>query len=190
LMTAADFGDKQVVSNQLNSTMFGEDPGTAAYVLIPICAQFHYVYGESPYAIFLPSSPYAYGESPYAYGDQILTYEQSFLESRVEPEQGSRLLPVCILEIPIRIRRVTLIPVCIQGFPKKGSPYAYGDLRDSRMYTRIIQSLTVCIWEIFPYGKSSLVSPYVKISIWGSLYAYGDLSMHMVDPSMHTVGDR
>jgi hypothetical protein len=31
-MTAADFGDKRVVSNQLNSTIFGEDPGTAVYV--------------------------------------------------------------------------------------------------------------------------------------------------------------
>jgi hypothetical protein len=76
------------------------------------------------------------------------------------------------------------------GIAKKGSPYAYGDLRDTRMHTGIIQSLTVCIWEKFPYGKSSLVSPYAKFSIWGSLYAYGDLSMHTVDPSMHTVGNR
>jgi hypothetical protein len=31
-MTTADFGNKQVVSNQVNSMIFGEDPGTAAYV--------------------------------------------------------------------------------------------------------------------------------------------------------------
>jgi hypothetical protein len=31
-MTAADFGNKQVVFNQLNSMIFGEDPVTAAYV--------------------------------------------------------------------------------------------------------------------------------------------------------------
>jgi hypothetical protein len=40
------------------------------------------------------------------------------------------------------------------------SPYAYGDSRDPGMHTGIFQSLTVCIQEIFPYGKSSLVSPY------------------------------
>jgi len=35
--------------------------------------------------IFLPYSPYAYGESPYAYGDQFVTCQQTFLKSRVEP---------------------------------------------------------------------------------------------------------
>jgi hypothetical protein len=68
---------------------------------------------------------------------------------------------------------------CIQGLRK--SPYAYGDLRDPHMHTGIgwtlipvciwgfahpcmhtgiFQSFTVCIREIFPYGKLGLVSPY------------------------------
>ncbi len=32
LMTAEDFGNKQVVSNQLKLTKHREDPGTTAYV--------------------------------------------------------------------------------------------------------------------------------------------------------------
>jgi hypothetical protein len=31
-MTTVDFGNKQVVSNQSNSTISGKDPGTAVYV--------------------------------------------------------------------------------------------------------------------------------------------------------------
>ena len=46
----------------------------------------------------------------------------------------------------------------------------------------IFQSLTVCIWEIFPYRKSSLVSPYAN-------FPYRDRRMHMGIP-MHTGGDR
>jgi hypothetical protein len=66
------------------------------------------------------------------------------------------------------------------GIAKKGFPYAYGDLRDTRMHTGIIQSLTICIWEIFAHGKSSHVSPYAKIFYLGITvcirryqYAYG-----------------
>jgi hypothetical protein len=39
--------------------------------------------GSPHMQILSPSSPCAYGESLYAYGDQILTYQQSFQKSRV-----------------------------------------------------------------------------------------------------------
>ena len=63
------------------------DCQTVKFIMfIPICKQFHYAYGDSQYANFPPSSPYAYGESPYVYWDQFVTCQQSFLESCVEPD--------------------------------------------------------------------------------------------------------
>ncbi len=144
-----------------------------------------------PICNFLPFSPFAYGESPYVYRDQILTCQQAFLESRVKPDlfkcahqnMWLNFINPCMhmgmTVIPLCIRRVTLIPVCVRGLPKKWSLCAYGDLRDARMHTGMFQSLTICIWEIFPYEKSSLVSPYANFPIQALPYAYRDPRMHM-----------
>ena len=54
------------------------------YLLLPVCAQFCYAYGDYPYAkfpAFLPVPIQGVREFPYAYRDQILMYQQSFLES-------------------------------------------------------------------------------------------------------------
>ena len=58
---------------------------TGVYITPHLCTTSLCVRGV-PICVFLPSSPYAYWESPYAYRDQILTYQQSFLESSVEPD--------------------------------------------------------------------------------------------------------
>ncbi len=43
--------------------------------------------------------------------------------------------------------------------------------------------IPVRIMKFFPCGKSSLVSPYAKLYIQGSPYAYGDPRMHTGDLS-------
>ena len=57
-------------------------------MFIPICAQFHYAYGDSPYANFSGSCTFAYGDSPYAVciRGSVSDVLRSFLESRIESE--------------------------------------------------------------------------------------------------------
>ncbi len=78
------------------------------------------------------------------------------------------------------------------------SLYAYGeDLGNPRMHMPGTgQSLTICIWNPFPYGKSKLGSQSANFTIRGLPYAYAELCMHTSrdhkkilygDPHMHMV---
>jgi len=64
--------------------------------------------------------------------------------------------------------------VCIRRDKIYSPPYAYGDFLYPRTRTGTVQSLTVCITNLCAYGKTRLGSPYAKLCIWGSPYAYGD----------------
>ncbi len=56
-------------------------PYYLAYMLLPLCAQFCYANGDSPYAKFLAFLPVRIWGAPDANGDQFLMDQQSFLES-------------------------------------------------------------------------------------------------------------
>ncbi len=62
---------------------------------------------------FQPSSPYAYGESLYAYGDQFLTDQQSFLESRWKPSPPDKMaVKICLVWLLWeRFAVVILVPI-------------------------------------------------------------------------------
>ncbi len=113
-------------------------------------------------------SPYAYrdrDQSPYAYRDRWDPRMNTGIICHAIPVciRGSRSIPLCIWAScwsPYAYRDcMTLIPVCIWGSSSIQGMHT-GVLNNACMHTGIFQSLTVCIQELFPYEKSSLVSPY------------------------------
>ncbi len=145
--------------------------------VIPICAQFYYAYGESSYANFcLPPRMHMGSHRKHTRTRfwHISNLSLSNVLSKIFLSAHIKKHHRCCIICAVRIQRVTLILVCIWGLPKKGSLYAYGDLCNARMHTGIIQPLNICIWEIFPYGKSSFVSSYTNFPIQGLPYAYED----------------
>ena len=101
-------------------------------MLIPICAQFHYAYGDSPYANC---------------GDQFLTCQRSFLKSCVESElsHASR--------VESEFCKCTTCTLHVQNMKspytyrdQDQSPYAYGDQVNPCMHTGIAcHAIPVCI---------------------------------------------
>jgi hypothetical protein len=133
-------------------------------MLIPICAQFHYAYGDSPYANISGSPHVCIWGLPVCVQGSFLTCRRSFLESRIESEFSHALCDESeFCEYTTCTRHVQnmkspwgsrSIPVCIRGSSE--SPYAYGDCMscDPRMHTGIkinprmhteIAEIPVCI---------------------------------------------
>ena len=140
------------------------------YMLIPICTQFHYAYGDSPYATFSGSPhvriwglPIRGSVSDVSAIFPRVTCESEFSHAtRDESEfcmhnimHTPRPKQIAWHEIAVCIWGSRSIPVCIWGSSE--SPYAYGDCMscdprmhigikiDPRMHTEIAE-FPVCIW--------------------------------------------
>jgi hypothetical protein len=156
-----------------------------------MCAQFHYAYGDSPCANFSGSPHvrilwYYYGDSPYAYGDQFLTCQRSFLESRVESE-FSHASEFC--ECTTCTRHIQNMKSLYADGDQDHSPYAYGDwfwslyaygIRGSHVDRRDPRMHMGIAWHVIPVCIRGFVrSPcsYGDISVTNRMHNMGNISI-------------